>query len=102
MQFREFVQEITKRGRELGVEEASLTDAWNEAYTSMDVRGAYHLYEDGYSVGDADENEIEIDARNRNIKISDIENPVELLVALEAEFIELYEQNVNDEIEEVD
>ena len=28
MQFREFVQEITKRGRELGVEEASLTDAF--------------------------------------------------------------------------
>jgi hypothetical protein len=101
MQFREFVQEISERGRELGVEDASLVDAWNEAYTSMNVIGAYHLYEDGYSIGDASQEEMQIDAQNRNIKIEDIENPVELLVALEAEFIELYEKNVNDEIEEV-
>lgn len=98
--FRSAVEEITQTGRDSGIEEASLTDAWNEAYTSMNVIGAYHLYEDGFHVGDADKESIIIDAEDRKIIIRDLEEPDELLDALDNEFIDIYDEFVKDAISE--
>jgi hypothetical protein len=101
MSFRSIADEITRNGRAKGVEEDSLTDAWNQGYTSMDVGAPFFLYEDGFHKGDASNADILIEAKKRDIIIADIEDPIELLRALDAEFVEIYRQNVEEEIKGV-
>lgn len=101
--FRNLVTEISKNGREQGVEDSELVDAWNEAYTSMNVIGAYFLEEDGYSRGDATDTAILIDARDRKLIAEDMfdfskEIEEKLLDALCEEFIEIYREYVYDAI----
>lgn len=96
--FRTIVESISSFAREKGVEESDLSDAWNQAYQSMDARGPYFLYEDGFTTGDASEEEIRADAkeRNLNLEVLVLEEPTALLNALDEEFLELYESNVDE------
>jgi hypothetical protein len=101
--FRSLVEEISKNGREQGVEDSELVDAWNEAYTSMNVVGAYFLEEDGYSRGDASDTDILIDSRDRKLIAEDMfdfseEIEEKLLDTLCEEFIEIYREYVYDAI----
>jgi len=95
------IDEITKHGRENGVEEAALSDAWNDAYTSMDVIGAYHLEEDGFYIGEATKEAILNDAAKREINFRNIDDLGKLLRVLDLEFVVIYKQNVEDAIKVV-
>lgn len=64
MNFREKIQEINRDAHLLGLDDQALEEAWYHAQmdTMRETDGAYHLWEDGFEIGDADDDEVKSDA----------------------------------------
>jgi hypothetical protein len=86
------IQKEIEREYEIELDPNDVNDAFTESheevFSKTDIQGAYHLWENGFEMGEADESDLEADAVKLGVK------PDDVLDRLDSVFQQIYREKL--------